>query len=472
MIIINKFSTVVRLSVLLTVCAGGSANADVHEYTVRVDGNLEAMRVVARFASPVRELRVRSREGGRFLLRASDCDTGQTLARRGRHLELPPGGVVCVDYVVDLAAAAADERRNDTLAHDNVVVAPAVWLWRPPVRDGARIELHFESDDGTRASLPWPLRQDGRYEMHATPRNAQAMAAFGRFEYFRRELPGSTLRIAIMQPRGRIDSGALADWVHETAGNVCLAYGRFPNPSPHVVVLPVGRSGWSDASPVPYGRVVRDGGEAIELFVDERRPIEDFHDDWTATHELSHLMLPLVNRHHRWITEGFAQYYQNVLLTRAGQYDERRAWQKLYEGFERGRSSRPELSPNEAGSAGARAATMKIYWSGAILALKADVELRRRSNGHDSLDAALDRLQRCCLPSPRSWTGVELLQKLDTLVAEPVFMPLYRRYADATGFPAFEKTLEELGVIVDRGRVTLDDGAELAAIRRTITAKY
>jgi predicted metalloprotease with PDZ domain len=113
---------------------------------------------------------------------------------------------------------------------------------------------------------------------------------------------------------------------------------------------------------------------------------------------------------------------------------------------------------------------MKIYWSGAILALRADIELRLRSDGRDSLDAILERLQRCCLPSSRSWTGVELLQELDNLVGEPVFMPLYRRYADATGFPAFDTMLSELGVVVDRGRITLDDNAELAEIRRAITA--
>jgi hypothetical protein len=453
--------------------AAASSHADEHEYTVRFDGDLDELRIEAQFASPVGELRVRSREGGRFLKHASDCQTGRTYTRRGRHLEIPTAGTTCVTYVVDLRSAAADERRNEALASDNVVAPPAVWLWRPSLGDGARLLLRFESEDGLRASMPWPVRDDGRYEMRPTPRNAHAMAAFGRFEYFRREVPGSTLRIAVMRPRGNIDSidlRALADWVQETARTVSLAYGRFPNPSPHVLLLPVGQSGWGGDSPVPYGRVVRDGGEAVELFVDERRGIEDFRDDWTATHELSHLMLPLVNRHHRWITEGFAQYYQNVLLARAGQYDERRTWQKLYDGFERGRNSRPELSPNEAGRAGVRAATMKIYWSGAILALTADVELRRRSNGRESLDSALERLQRCCLPSPRSWTGVELLQKLDSLVEEPVFMPLYRRYADATGFPPFESTLGELGIIIERGRVSLDDSAALTPLRRAMTA--
>ena len=183
-------------------------------------------------------------------------------------------------------------------------------------------------------------------------------------------------------------------------------------------------------------------------------------------------MLPYVRPGHRWISEGFAQYYQNVLLTRAGRYDEQRAWQKLYDGFERGRTSRPELSPNQAARQGVGAATMKIYWSGAIIALMADVELRRRSGGRESLDGVLDQLQVCCLPSAHSWSGTELFLKLDGFVDEPVFMPLYRKYADARGFPRFEDTLERLGVTIHNGTVQLSDDAELAEIRRAITGIY
>jgi len=298
------------------------------------------------------------------------------------------------------------------------------------------------------------------------------MAAFGRFIYSEEQISGTQLRIALLRPRGAIDATTIIDWIRDTAGNVSLAYGRFPNPSPHIVVLPVGRSSWQSDSPVPYGRVLRDGGDSVELFIDERRPIEDFYADWTATHEFSHLMLPFVRSQHRWISEGFAQYYQNVLLTRAGQYDELRAWQKLYEGFERGRKSRPELSPNEAARRGVGAATMKIYWSGAIIALLADVELRQRSDGHESLDYALDHLQRCCLPAATSWSGTELFEKLDSFVAEPVFMPLYRQYADSKGFPDIEPIFERLGVEVANDRVSLRDDAELTKIRRAITEIY
>nr|MDJ0919394.1 hypothetical protein [Woeseiaceae bacterium] len=244
--------------------------------------------------------------------------------------------------------------------------------------------------------------------------------------------------------------------------------GRFPHPSPQVLVIPT--NSWGN-SPVPFGRVLRDGGESIELFVNTARPIDEFREDWTATHEFSHLMLPYVTIRQRWVSEGFAQYYQNVLLARAGVYDPQTAWQKLYEGFERGRASRPDLSPNTASRNRANGSLMKIYWSGAALFMKADVELRRRSDGAESLDSVLDDLQRCCLPSLRVWTAEELFRKLDTLVDEPLFMSLYRLYADAPGFPDYLQTFDALGLSVRRDIVYLDNDAALAELRDEITSK-
>ena len=107
----------------------------------------------------------------------------------------------------------------------------------------------------------------------------------------------------------------------------------------------------------------------------------------------------------------------------------------------RGRNSRPELSPNEAAREGVRRARYKIYWSGAAIALLADVRLRERSAGRESLDVVLGRFQACCLPSSRRWSGIELFEKLDSLASAPVFMPLYREHADTAGFPDVAEAL-------------------------------
>lgn len=456
---------------LLLLASGSSVAASAHDYGVRVDASLDTLHVVARFARQVDAVRARHSSARRFLLDATDCKTGLPLERRGRELSASQGSLSCIDYVVDLKSAAAAERLNEGLAADNVVASPAVWLWLPTGNTGTRVIVHFLTDEGVRVSVPWH-EIDGNahtFEIPASPHAARGPAVFGRFAKVGGVPSEGLPRIALLRSADDVDEDAIIDWVRAAARNVSLAYGRFPNPGAQVVVLPVGANGWHSDSPVPFGRVVRDGGETVELFIDPGRPIADFYDDWTATHEFSHLMLPILRPARRWISEGFAQYYQNVLLARAGQYDVQRTWQKLYEGFERGRNSRPELSPNDASREGVGDATMKIYWSGAILALMADVELRERSAGRESLDDVLDRLQRCCLPATERWSGPRLLAKLDSLIDEPLFMPLYQRYADAAGFPDYAPLFRRLGIAVENGRVMLHDDAELADVRRAIT---
>jgi len=256
------------------------------------------------------------------------------------------------------------------------------------------------------------------------------------------EVPGATLNLEIKGSVDHKNAVKMERWVRESATQVTLAYGRFPVPAPRVVIVPSESSSSRDNSPVPFGRVTRRGGETVELYVDVERPLDDLSSDWTATHEFSHLLLPRVSWRQKWISEGFASYYQNVLMARAGRYTTDQAILKLTQGFDRGRGSRPELSMNEAAQEGVRQARYKIYWSGAAIALLADVGLRERSDGAESLDVVLDRFQRCCLPSQRRWSGPDLFTKFDSLIDEPVFMPLYHQFADSAGFPDFEDALQ------------------------------
>jgi predicted metalloprotease with PDZ domain len=284
------------------------------------------------------------------------------------------------------------------------------------------------------------------------------------------EVAGAKLHIEIRQPVSDEKAEELVDWIESTAENVNLTYGRFPNPAAKIIVIPSQGSPWREDAAVTFGRVTRNRGETVELFVNVERPISEYYEDWTATHEFSHLMLPLLSQRYRWISEGFATYYQNVLMARAGRYTPEFAWQRLTDGFDRGRESRPELSPNQAAADGIGGARMKIYWSGAAIALLADIELRQRSGGSESLDTVLGQLQLCCLPSSRRWSGQDLFRKLDTFVDAPVFMPLYRKYADEAGFPSLESALRALGIEPGINGIKLQHEAPLADIRGEITS--
>ncbi|MCO4811120.1 MAG: hypothetical protein KC572_05915 [Gammaproteobacteria bacterium] len=247
--------------------------------------------------------------------------------------------------------------------------------------------------------------------------------------------PGATVIVEFAERVDDAVSRDLLDWIDHVADQVSMPYGRFPLATTRVVIIPTEERTSSGRSPVPFGRVTRRGGETIELYVDVDRPIADMYADWTATHEFSHLLLPKISWRQKWISEGFASYYQNVLMARAGQYSQAQAVRKLSQGFDRGRGSRPELSPNQAAEEGVRYARYKIYWSGAAIALLADLRLRSRSDGKESLDTVLGRFQQCCLQSKKRWSGIQFFTRLDSLIDEPVFMPLYREHADTPGFP-------------------------------------
>lgn len=450
--------------------ASVSAEPVTHHYTVHVDYSLSRLWVEARFSRPVDSVTARSRDAGKFLLDVRGCADDQQIRMRNRRMMLPEHGISCMNYTVDLERAAQEHRYEKMLAPENIIVSPSYWMWRPEIRNGTAIQIEFRLPENVQVSVPWQRigTTESTYLLSKSPESAYAPVIFGKFDYREVDVPGATLRVSLLNGIDEMDNDSMVRWINATATDVSLAYGRFPNPSPQVVVIPVGNGRSNARSAVPFGRVIRDGGETVELQVDQSQPLEALLSDWTATHEFSHLMLPYVDRKHRWISEGFAQYYQNVLLTRSGAYDKLYAWQKIHDGYERGRQSRPELSPNGATEGGVRSGLMKIYWSGAAIALMADVRLRENSGGTETLDDVLDKFQACCLPSDRVWTGPELFAQFDKLVSTPIFMSLYRRYANTAGFPDTSRVFERLGLAVTDGKVRIRRNAELQAIRDAI----
>jgi len=465
-----RFGTILGSTLLLASAAAAIADDGRHDYRVTVDAGLARLDAEARLARPERRLVARSPLAAEVLIGAETCD-GRPLRTSGRRIDLRGSTFDCLRYTVDLERAAREERRNRGLSAENRVVSPSVWLWRPDLGASSALGLRFDLPPGVRATLPWPRDPEdpATYLLKRSPESASAPAVFGAFDERDLAVPGGQLKVTLLRADPPQDLDAMLAWLTATASDAALAYGRFPNPAAQVIVIPVGavRRG---SSPVPFGRVVRDGGETVELFVDQRRPLAEYLADWTATHEFSHLMLPYLGSAHRWISEGFAQYYQNVLMARAGAYEPLHAWQKIHDGLERGRNSRPELSPNAAAAGGKRGALMKVYWSGAALALLADVELRVRTDGRLSLDSALERLQSCCLPSADIWSGPELLQTLDSLLGESVLLPLYERHADAPGFPDLERLYRRLGIEIVDGAVRFR-AAEWSGVRDAITTR-
>ncbi|MGD8416307.1 MAG: hypothetical protein PVH91_04555 [Pseudomonadales bacterium] len=427
-------------------------------YRVTLSDDLREVQVEARLADPAP---LAAPEGDvRELSELRGCNDEPVSIRRDRILTDSAGG--CIRYAYALRPQSG--RRAPPVAPGVVISTPGAWLWTPEMRIGSAIRIELSAPTAMAVSVPWRPMNPGVFELTPSPGSATGSAVFGRFDAFEVGVPGGRLRVAAVDgPDHRLDAGKVRHWLHTAAMDVAGVGGRFPNPDLQVIVQPVDAHG---RSPVPFGYVIRDGGEAVRFFVAPDRPLSDLESDWTATHEFSHLLLPYVRSSEKWVSEGFASYYQNVLLARRGVYTATGAWRRLSRGFERAADIRNPPRLDQLDDRPFWDVRMLIYWSGAAMALKADVELRDRHGS--SLDAVLGRLAECCLPSERTWTAEALFAKLDELAPAPVFMPLYHRLMAERGMPDLTGLYADLGIVPGADGVRLTGAGRLVGVRDAI----
>ncbi len=458
---------------LVLVGAAARAAADLPIYQVRVAEHLAMLSVsVCRSADMPHRFALQDTKQARAL-RNVTYDGRRLGSRRGR-VKVPADQPGCLAYDFDVNRVREERRASVLRLGADLLASPAAWLLAPV--DDVPFEVRFALPPGIQVSAPWqPLDETLlNYRVAPSPSGWQPIVAFGRFEQFPIQLSGGRLDVAVLDGQPRADVDQVRIWIEAAARHVTLAYGSFPVPRAQVVIVPVvgldawGGRGTGDA--VPFARVLRRGGIAAQFFVNQLAPTASYLADWTATHEFSHMLLPYVQQSDAWLSEGFASYYQNVLRARAGVLTEETAWRKLHEGFTRGR--RDDYRDTLAESVHYRGPNMimRMYWSGAAIALLADVELRERSAGTQSLDTVLEQLQSCCLPSSRTWSAMELFDKLDELAGGTVFDDLYRRWVDAVEFPAVAPVFARLGVDTNGGSIRLIQAAD-SEMRREIMAE-
>jgi hypothetical protein len=246
----------------------------------------------------------------------------------------------------------------------------------------------------------------------------------------------------------------LRDWLGTVGEAMTLLHGSLPRERIRMELTAYGTSGEA----VPFGRVKRNEPQGVEFFVNPARPLSDFVTDWTAYHELSHLFIPYPGRPDVWFSEGLATYYQNVLQYRAGLLTEPQAWQKLYEGFERGRAddrdgdlTLGQLSPRMR----QRRAYMRVYWSGTLYFLEADIALRSNASAAMTMDDVLKAFGDCCLHRERRWDGAAIAAEFDRIAGVDVFLTLYQRYEATRALPDYLPHLRAAGVDISNGAATV-----------------
>lgn len=278
----------------------------------------------------------------------------------------------------------------------------------------------------------------------------------------------TTMRLADLKIGGaaiEVDraTGALAasdtdvlDWIKTAAKSVSHYYGRFPVDKLRILVKPVGHT---------TGTTFGDkDGAFIRLGVGADVPPAELKDSWVITHEMVHTAFPQMEDEHHWIEEGIATYVEPVARVQTGDLGVEYLWQETVEGMPKGLPDTGDQGLDHTHTWG------RTYWGGALFCLLADVEIRERTHNRyglqDALRGILDAGGNIQTSADIDYT----LKTGDEAVGVPVLTELYGEMKDKPVDTDLDALWKKLGVVYKDGKVSFDDRAPDAAIRKAITA--
>lgn len=444
----------------------------VHRYTVAIDPTLEHFNVSACFDGAAPAALVADDSATLYLqqmqLRNPDAGKIEIDNWRAKLTDLPENA--CVDYIVQLRPKTRGQQTGGPETRRigrDLLTSIGDWMWRPAeLAQDDDIEVRFELPEGVSVSAPWRQTGDAVFRTGTTPQKWPGVVAIGGFETFAIDVAGTRLNVAMLDNPTPAQRDVLRRWIERSASSLTTVYGVFPVSELQVVIVPVARG----SVPVPWAYVSRGGGMATHFFVRS-----DLHEsvlmrDWTAVHEMSHLLLPYLESGDGWLVEGLPTYYQNVAMARGGLISPEEAWRRMYEGFESAREVGDEFTVYEAGQhLGRRGLYRRVYWGGAAYMLAVDLRLRETTGGAQTLGGALQKIQQCCLNEMVRWQGEDFVARLDEVTGTKVFSGLFEEQIKSRPFPEYDKLFERLGIHVLGGHPIFVDGVS-AQYRNAIMA--
>jgi hypothetical protein len=346
---------------------------------------------------------------------------------------------------------------------------PRLWLWFPAgMRGDDTIAVEFVLPEGIAVATPWAQRAgpgpaSNAFTVPAQLLDAQGLVAFGALSQRSVTQGGATLRLSIAS-RDAAEVARFGDWAEAVWRAARSTVAAPPGMLEQLLVVPVAQG----REAVPWGEVRRGTGNSVLVLVKRDGDARERREDWTLFHELAHLFHPYFGGD-KWLAEGLASYYQNLLRAEAGVITPELAWQRLAEGLARGARGA------DAGKTVEEGGRMVTYWVGAALALEWDIGLRRATGGKDSLSQLLSRFTAAHLPARNGWEAREFATALDRLapagLPQRYFSQTLERTLAQRGFPEYLGWFAIAGVDPATGKVRADAPPELAALMRPRTGR-
>lgn len=217
-------------------------------------------------------------------------------------------------------------------------------------------------------------------------------------------------------------------WLRETHDALEALVGKLP----FTTQLYIHRT--QAGEPVPWANTERSRIQGVHFHIDPRFSLEEFRADWTAPHELSHLVLPYVGRTNAWFAEGFASYMQYQVMHQMGVLNTS-DMRKRYKGNVDKAARRYSHHTTPFASAAPRLRAERnyptMYWGGAAFFLQADTWLMNENQS--SLVAVLNSYTQCCRMQDHKLNDV--IATLDRLTGNERLSQLLARFRTQPGFP-------------------------------------
>lgn len=369
-----------------------------------------------------------------------------------------------VRYRFALAEAARRlDDANVAEERDGVFLAPpSTWLLHPlDPPAGAPFRMHVTAPPGiafVTGVLPAADGAADTWEADVSDIYETPFSAFGPLVRVRVETAGGSVEVARLPGDLAVGDDVLARWVGDAARAVGAYYGRFPLRHTLVLLEP------SRGAGIGYARTLGNGGATILAPVGRALDAAALDDDWVMTHEMVHLATPNLPRAQAWLEEGLATYVEPIARARVGALAVERVWRGFVRGMPLGKPGPGDRGLDATPTWG------RTYWGGATFCLVADVEIRKRTAGARSLDDALRGIVEAGGSVAVRWPVERFIAVGDAATGVGVLGELHRSLGLAPGSVDLDGLWHELGVRTHRGRVTFDDTAPLASIRRAITA--
>ena len=248
-------------------------------------------------------------------------------------------------------------------------------------------------------------------------------------------------------------------YVQHAAGAVTRYFGKVPMARVNIELQA------ARGNDVVFGRTKPIHGATITMYIGRMTTAATLEQDWTLTHEMTHLAFPAAREDDTdWLGEGMATYVEPIARAQAGDLTPEYVWNQFVTRMPRGEPEPGEGGLNQAHS------FRRMYWGGAIFFLVADVEIRRATKNKKGLQDAFRAIMNDKGTIAYEWPIAMILKEGDEATGTQVLEDLYAAWKDKPVEVDLPKLWKALGIEKDGSSVVFHDDAPDATIRKTIMA--